>query len=93
VTVLYDGRSERTHWLVNLLTVLDIFHRLTFKASGETWNRTPAESENHKCKLVIATPSGPCVEADARRMLAKAIPLLWPLVPYFYVREVVQNWK
>ena len=93
VTVIYDSHSERTRRLVNLLIVLDIFRRLTFKTSRETRNRTATEVEKHKRELVIEAPSGPCLETDARRMLAKAIPLLWPLVPWFYVWKVVQNWK
>ena len=94
LTVIYDSHSERARRLLNLLMAFDIFRRLTFKASGETWNRTAAEGENHKRELVIATPSGACLdETDTRRMLAKMIPLLWPLVPCFYVREVVRNLK
>jgi HTTM domain len=93
VTVFYANHSERTRRLVNLLTVVDIFHRLAFKASGETWNRTAAEGEKHKRELVIATSSGPCLGADARIMLVKAIPLLWPFVPFCYVQKVVQSWK
>jgi hypothetical protein len=93
VTVSYDGHSERTRRLVNLLSVLDIFRRVVFKASGKTWSRTAAEGDKHKHELVIATSSGPYLETDARRTLSKAIPLLWPLVPFFYVRQVVQNRK
>jgi hypothetical protein len=93
VTVFYDGHSERTCRLVNLLIVLDIFRRLEFKASGETWNRTAAEGKAHKRELVIATPSSLCIETGAMRMLAKAIPALWPLVPCCYVWKVVHNRK
>jgi hypothetical protein len=93
VTVIYDSHSERTRRLVNLLIAVDIFRRLVLKASDETRNQTAAEGEQNKRKLVIATSSGPCLETDAGRMLAKAIPLLWPLVPCCYVWKVVQNWK
>jgi Vitamin K-dependent gamma-carboxylase len=93
VTVLYDRHSGRARRLVNLLIALDIFRRLTFKASIETGDRTAAEGEGHKRELVFATPSGPCLESDARKILAKAIPLLWPLMPCFYVWRVVQNSK
>jgi hypothetical protein len=90
VTVLYDSNSGRTRRLVNLLIVLDIFHRLAFKASGETRNRTAAEG-THKRELVIATTAGPCPGTHARITLAKALPLLWPLVPFCYLQKVVQS--
>jgi len=94
VTALYDSHSGRARRLVNLLTTLDIFRRLTFKASAETRNRTAAEAQRHKRKLVIITPSGAGLdETDTRRTLAKAIPLLWPLVPFCYVSKAVPNWK
>lgn len=92
VTVFYDSHSGRTRQFVNLLIVLDIFRRLAFKASDENWNRTAA-GEKNKRQLVIATPSGPCVETVDGRMLAKAIPLLWPLVPCCYVWKMVRSRK
>ena len=93
VTVFYDSHSERTRRLANLLIVLDIFRRLAFEATDETRNQTAAAGEQNKRQLVIATSSGPCLEKDTMRMLAKAIPPLWPLVPCCYVWKVVQNWK
>jgi Vitamin K-dependent gamma-carboxylase len=90
VTVLYDGNSGRTRRLVNLLIVLDIFHRLAFKASGQTRNRAAAEGR-HERELVIATPAGPRPGTGARITLAKALPLLWPLVPFCYLQKVVQS--
>jgi hypothetical protein len=93
VTVLYNGRSERTHRLVNLLIALDIFHRLAFKASGESRNRTAAEGVKHKRELVVAAPSGSRLGTDASIVLAKSIPLLWPLVPFCYLQKVAHSWK
>ena len=93
VTVLYDSRSGRVRRLVNLLIALDIFRRLAFEASGESWNQIAVEDEKRKRALIIATPSGPRLETDTRRMLAKAIPLLWPIAPFFYVWKALQNWK
>jgi hypothetical protein len=93
VSVSYDIHSARTRRLVNLLVVLDIFHRLAFKVSGESGNRTSAGGEKNKRELVIATTLGPCLGTDARILLAKAIPPLWPLLPFVYLQKVAQSWK
>jgi hypothetical protein len=93
LTVVYDNRSERTRRLVNLLVVLDVFRRTTFKALGEAGNRTVAGHQKHCRELLIATPSGLCLERETMRILAKAIPLLWPIVPCRYVWKVIQNVK
>ena len=93
VSVSYDSRSARTRRLVNLLVALDIFHRLAFKPSAETGNRTSAASETNNRELILATPIGPCLGTDAKLILAKSIPLLWPLVPFCYFRTVAQSRK
>jgi len=91
VTVFYDKNSERARRFVNLLTVLDIFHRLSFVESPRT--ESAAERQNNKRELLIATASGPCHGRDAMKLLARSIPLLWPLLPLCYVWNAVQSRK
>jgi cytochrome c553 len=91
VTVFYDKHSEPTRRLVNLLTVLDIFHRLSFVQSPRT--ASTAERQNNKRELSIATASGPCHGRDAMKLLARPIPLLWPFLPFCYVWKAVQSSK
>src|SRR5260370_36215447 len=91
VTVFYDKNSERARRFVNLLTVLDIFHRLSFVESPRT--ESAAERQNNKRELLIATASGPCHGRDAMKLLARSIPLLWPLLPLCYVWNALQTIK
>src|SRR5260370_40364478 len=91
VTVFYDKNSERAGRFVNLLTVLDIFHRLSFVESPRT--ASAAERQNNNRELLIATASGPCHGRDAMKLLARSIPLLWPLLPLCYVWNAVQARK
>ena len=88
VTVLYNKYSEPTRRLVNLLTVLDIFRRLSFEESPRAGST--AERKDNKSDLLIATASGPCHGRDAMKHLARSIPLLWPLVP-FYAWKTAQS--
>ena len=91
VTVFYDKNSERARRFVNLLTVLDIFHRLSFVESPRT--ASAAERQNNNRELLIATASGPCHGRDAMKLLARSIPLLWPLLPFCYASMAVQSRK
>src|SRR5260370_40521111 len=91
VTVFYDKNSERARRFVNLLTVLDIFHRLSFVESPRT--ESAAERQNNKRELLIANASGPCHGRDAMKLLARSIPLLWPLLPLCYVWNALQTIK
>src|SRR5260370_17461072 len=79
VTVFYDKNSERARRFVNLLTVLDIFHRLSFVESPRT--ASAAERQNNKRELLIVTASRPWHGRDAMKVLARSIPPPWPFFP------------
>src|SRR5260370_46864 len=86
-----DKNSDRARRSVNLLTVLDIFHRLSFVESPRT--ASAAERQNNNRELLIATASRPWHGRDAMKLLARSIPLLWPLLPLCYVWNAVQSRK
>jgi hypothetical protein len=91
VTVFYDKNLERARRFVHLLTVLDIFHRLSFVESAKSGSSSERQSNNRE--LLIATASGLCHGRDAMKLLARSIPLLWPLLPLCYVWNAMQSSK
>jgi hypothetical protein len=82
---------ERARRFVNLLTTLDIFHRLSFVESPKS--ESTAARQNDKRELLIATAFGPCHGRDALKLLARSIPLLWPLLPFCHASKAVQSSK
>jgi hypothetical protein len=77
--VIYDARSERGRRMVELLTALDIFRRLTFTDLRSASVRFSISPEGSRIPLLVATPSGLRHGMEALRALSGVVPLLWPL--------------
>jgi hypothetical protein len=77
--VIYDGGSERSRRIVELLTALDIFHRLSFTELKAARTRYDIPREEGRERLLVATSSGLLQGMEGVRALAAVVPLLWPL--------------
>jgi vitamin K-dependent gamma-carboxylase-like protein len=77
--VIYDTSSERARKTVELLKALDIFRRLSFTDLRTVSTRLDIPAEESRMVLQVANPSGLLRGTDARRALAKVVPLLWPI--------------
>ncbi len=79
ITVIYDGGSERLQARANLLRAIDVFRRLSLTdlRAGNSPNDIPPQID--RTRLAVATPTGLRQGMDGMRVLAGAVPLLWPL--------------
>ena len=77
--VIYDGASERHRRIVELLTALDIFCRLSFTELRTSRTRHDIPLEEGRKQIVVATPSGLRHGMSGVLALAGVVPLLWPL--------------
>lgn len=77
--VIYDGGSERNRRNVELLTALDILHRLTFTELKAARTRYDIPREEGRQRILIATRSGLRHGMDGVLALARVVPVLWPL--------------
>ena len=88
ITVIYDGSSERLRAVANLLRAIDIFHRLSLTDLRASQSPIEIPPQLDRRRLLIATPSGLRNGFDGVRVLARAIPLLWPLAVPLALRRL-----
>jgi Vitamin K-dependent gamma-carboxylase len=77
--VIYDEASERNCRIVELLTALDIFHRLSFRKMRASGSGSHIVSPKTQEQILVSTSAGLKCGIDRVFALGKAVPLLWPL--------------
>lgn len=78
IQVTYDESSSLGRRVIRVLECLDLFGRLAWVPATESPSVGPSA-------LRVSWRGRAYREADACRIVTRAIPLLWPLVPFLYL--------
>jgi len=89
LTVIYDGDAKQLGRIANLLRATDVFGRLSLADLRDSPSSGDAALETGRGRLVVATPSGLRSGPDAVEVMARVVPLLWPLA----LLAVFRRWR